>query len=278
LPRPKTIGTAHSVDVIVESAIVVTKRRDVLGTHARTTTGIPVASAELRQALANALARARNLEGSLQERLQSYSNAIRELHPAYASAVDALVGRLDVSEAGGSAPAPGDLMPPFLLPDDTGQFVSLEELVDSGPVAVMFHRGHWCPWCRISFTALARVQEDVAASQGRVVAIIPERQEFATAFKADARSLYPVLSDVDNGYALVLNLAIWIGPDLERLLSELGRVLPRYQGNDAWMLPIPAAFVVDRKGVVRYRFLDPDFRRRMDIKQLIEALRAAGSS
>jgi peroxiredoxin len=61
----------------------------------------------------------------------------------------------------------------------------------------------------------------------------------------------------------------------ERLLSELGRVLPRYQGNDAWMLPIPAAFVVDRQGVVRYRFLDPDFRRRMDISQLIEALRAA---
>lgn len=274
-PRLKTGGTPPCADVIVQSQVVITKRDAALGTQSRSTAGISMASAELRQALANALARARDLDASLQERLASYSDAIRELHPAYASAVDALVGRLDVSEAGASAPAPGDPMPSFLLPDDTGQLVSLEELVDSGPVAVMFHRGHWCPWCRISFTALARVQEDVASSQGRVVAIIPERQEFAAAFKADARSLYPVLSDVDNGYALVLNLAIWIGPDLERLLSELGRVLPRYQGNDAWMLPIPAAFVVDRQGVVRYRFLDPDFRRRMDISQLIEALRAA---
>jgi peroxiredoxin len=40
-------------------------------------------------------------------------------------------------------------------------------------------------------------------------------------------------------------------------------------------LPIPAAFVVDRDGFVRYRFLDPDFRRRVGINQLIEALRAA---
>jgi peroxiredoxin len=234
-----------------------------------------MALAELRQSLANALARARDLDGSLQERLTSYSEAIRELHPAYANAVEALVGRLDISEAGASAPAPGEPMPPFMMPDDTGQLVSLDELVEAGPVAVMFHRGHWCPWCRISFSALARVQEDVASSQGRVVAITPERQEFAAAFKADARSLYPVLSDIDNGYALVLNLAIWVGPDLERLLSELGRVLPRYQGNDAWMLPIPAVFVVDRQGIVRDRFLDPDFRRRMDINQLIEALRAA---
>ncbi len=234
-----------------------------------------MASAELRKALADALARARELDGSLQQRLASYSDAIRELHPAYASAADELVARLDISKAGASAPAPGEPMPPFLLPDDSGQLVSLGELVESGPAAVMFHRGHWCPWCRISFSALARVQEEVALLHSRVVAIVPERQEFAAAFKADARSLFPVLSDVDNGYALVLNLAIWVGPDLERLLTDLGRVLPQYQGNDAWMLPIPAAFVIDREGVVRYRFLDPDFRRRIDINQLIEALRAA---
>ncbi len=234
-----------------------------------------MASAELRKALADALARARELDGSLQQRLASYSDAIRELHPAYASAADELVARLDISKAGASAPALGEPMPPFLLPDDSGQLVSLEELVESGPAAVMFHRGHWCPWCRISFSALARVQEEVALLHSRVVAIVPERQEFAAAFKADARSLFPVLSDVDNGYALVLNLAIWVGPDLERLLTDLGRVLPQYQGNDAWMLPIPAAFVIDREGVVRYRFLDPDFRRRIDINQLIEALRAA---
>jgi peroxiredoxin len=63
--------------------------------------------------------------------------------------------------------------------------------------------------------------------------------------------------------------------DLVDLLSELGRVLPDYQGNDAWMLPIPAAFVVDRGGVVRYRFLDPDFRHRAAVDELIGALRAA---
>jgi peroxiredoxin len=274
-PRLKAATTLPFGDVIVESAVVSTKRGAVLGTHAGTAAGIAMASAELRKALADALARARNLEGSLQERLASYSGAIRELHPAYANAVDELIARLDIGKAGAAAPAPGEPMPPFLLPDDAGHLVSLEELVESGPAAVMFHRGHWCPWCRISFSALAQVQEDVASSQSRVVAIVPERQEFAAAFKADARSLFPVLSDVDNGYALVLNLAIWVGSELEHLLTGLGRVLPRYQGNDAWMLPIPAAFVVDRDGFVRYRFLDPDFRRRVGISQLVEALRAA---
>jgi peroxiredoxin len=122
---------------------------------------------------------------------------------------------------------------------------------------------------------LASARADVAAAGGSVVAITPERQQFSNAFKTDTQSPFPVLTDMDNGYALLLGLAIWIGPDLTNLLTDLGRSLPDYQGNDAWMLPIPAAFVVGRDGVVKYRFLDPDFRRRAAIGQIVTALRDA---
>ena|SRR5271166_3579568 len=88
-------------------------------------------------------------------------------------------------------------------------------------------------------------------------------------------SPFPVLTDVDNGYALSLNLAIWIGPDLEDLLSSFGRLLPEYQGNNAWILPIPATFVVGRDGRISARFVDPDFRRRMSVEELIAALQTA---
>jgi peroxiredoxin len=80
---------------------------------------------------------------------------------------------------------------------------------------------------------------------------------------------------MDNGYALSLNLAIWVGPDLEALLSSLGRSLPEYQGNEAWTLPIPATFVVGQDGIVRTRYVDPDFRRRVAVEELLRALKMA---
>jgi peroxiredoxin len=40
-------------------------------------------------------------------------------------------------------------------------------------------------------------------------------------------------------------------------------------------LPIPATFVVGRDGLVKARFVDPDFRKRMEIDDLIDALRGA---
>ena len=233
-------------------------------------------TAAAKAALANVFVQVRDMDASLAERLAAYSGAVKEHLPGYADAVDRLIARLAGSKAGSSAPQPGEPMPPFLLPDENGHLVSLERLLRKGSLAITFHRGHWCPWCRISVHALAAVQNEIAAAGGHVVAIVPETQRFAAEFKTTAQSPFPVLTDLDNGYALSLNLAIWLGEDLARELTALGRSLPDYQGNAAWMLPIPATFVVGRDGVVKARFVDPDFRRRMAVEELIGALKAAG--
>jgi hypothetical protein len=62
---------------------------------------------------------------------------------------------------------------------------------------------------------------------------------------------------------------------LQELMSASGRDLPRYQGNDAWVLPLPASFVVDADGYIRGRFIDPDYRKRMAIDDLLKAIRSA---
>jgi peroxiredoxin len=84
---------------------------------------------------------------------------------------------------------------------------------------------------------------------------------------------FPILTDIDNGYALSLNLAIFVGDELRTLMQDR-HDLPSFQGNSAWMLPIPATFVVGRDGRIKARFVDPDYRRRMAIDELLAALRS----
>jgi peroxiredoxin len=86
-----------------------------------------------------------------------------------------------------------------------------------------------------------------------------------------------VLTDIDNGYALSLNLAIWVGDEMQKILESGGRQLPDYQGNNAWVLPIPSTFVIARDGTITARFIDPDFRKRVAIKDLLKALQDAQS-
>jgi peroxiredoxin len=232
-------------------------------------------SRPLAEAFEEAFQRCRDMDASLSDRLDSLANAVRTLSPPFADAVDRLVTRLQQSGAGETAPQVGEPMPPFHLPDEAGRIVSLEELLTNGPVAVTFHRGHWCPYCRLNTRALAQAQKEIEREGSQIVAIMPDRQQFAEEFKTESQARFPILTDMDNGYALSLNLVIWVGAEIAQMISALGRDIPNYQGNASWMLPIPATFIVGKDGKVKARFVDPDYRKRMAIEGMIEALRRA---
>ena len=156
-----------------------------------------------------------------------------------------------------------------------GHLTTLEEVLADGPVAVVFHRGHWCPYCHITNDALADFERQARAAGGRIVAITPDRQPYVAKFKAVERASFPILTDIDNGYALSLGLAIWVGDEMRGFMESIGRDLGAYHGNDSWFLPIPASFVVGRDGLIIARHVDPDYRRRMELQDLLVALSAA---
>ena len=225
------------------------------------------------ETLDDAFRRVRDLDVSLSEQLRSFAKNTRQERPEFAAAVDRLIDRLRRYGAGDSAPKPGEPMPGFVLPDENGDRVSLDDLLDEGPVAITFHRGHWCPYCRININALAQAQKELAKGEGRIIGIMPDLQKFVAELKKQSNVPFPILSDMDNGYALSLNLTVWVGAELQRMLED--RVnMPAFQGNSSWMLPIPATFVVGRDGLIRARFIDPDYRKRMTITEMLAAMRS----
>jgi len=232
-------------------------------------------SKPLAEAFEEAFQHCRDMDASLSERLDSLALAVRKLSPPFADAVDRLVTRLQQSGAGEAAPQVGEPFPPFHLPDEAGRIVSLDKLLSKGSVAITFHRGHWCPYCRLNTNVLAQAQKEVEREGSQIVAIMPDRQQFAAEFKKESKARFPILTDMDNGYALSLNLLIWVGTEMERMMSAAGLDIPNYQGNTSWMLPIPATFVVGQDERVKARFVDPDYRKRMAVEHLLAALRSA---
>jgi peroxiredoxin len=232
-------------------------------------------SKPLSDLLEEAFVQCRDMDASLTERLQAFADAVRSFGPVFQDSVDDLVARLREHDVGENAPKPGDQMPPFILPDETGQLVTLEKLLESGPVAVTFHRGHWCPYCRINTHTLAQAHEQIAAEGGQVAAIMPDREHFTAELKAESEAPFPILTDIDNGYALSLNLAFWVGAEMQELMCRAGWDVEPSQGSKTWLLPIPATFVVGTDGEVKARFVDPDYRKRMTIEDLLAALRDA---
>ena len=227
--------------------------------------------------LAEAYEAALVMDAPLSVRLAAFAQSMRALGTPYAAAYDRLVAQLVASKVGAGAPQAGDPMPPFLLPSEQGDLIGLADLIDRGPLVMSFNRGHWCEFCKLELSALAGIHAKAAGLGAKIVAIVPERLPFAGLAKSDLELPFPVLTDLNNGYALSLGLMMWVGSEVSAMYAEDGVDLETFNGDEGWCLPVPATFVVGHDGKVVARFVDPDFRRRMETDAILEALPSAAA-
>lgn len=228
----------------------------------------------LEQALKEAFERADSLEGPLAQRLSSYLAESRRLLPDLEMTYDQLVERIRANGADALVPAVGEKMPNFLMTDSEGELVELSSLIAERPLVISFNRGPWCDYCGLELHALGRAYKAIVEAGGEAVSIIPETGRYAAELKTARNVPFRVLTDLDLAYALTLGLVFWVGEKIKRTYLGFGIDLARFQGNGGWFLPIPATLVVGRDGLVKARFVDPDFRHRMEIADILAAVSA----
>jgi peroxiredoxin len=166
----------------------------------------------------------------------------------------------------------GDRAPDFSLPDAQGRPVRLSNLVKQGPVVLSFYRGGWCPYCNLELRALEVRRDDFAAAGASLVAVSPQTpdQSLSTAEKNALR--FPVLSDAGSHVAKAFGIAFDLADELRPIYRRLGHGLPEMNGDDSWVLPIPATFVIDRDGVIAFAFVDTDYRSRLEPADIVAVL------
>jgi peroxiredoxin len=216
------------------------------------------------------------LQAPLDQRLNLYLAGSRKFLPELESTYDELVARIGENRAGSLAPAVGHRLPDFSLTDSEGRLVDLASYLERGPLVISFNRGPWCDYCGLELHALARAYPNIVASGGDVVSIVPERGQYARDLQAKRGLPFGVLTDLDLTYAFSLGLVFWVGDKIKEMYGQFGIDLEQFQGNGGWLLPIPATFVVGRDGRVKARFVDPDFRRRMQTEDILTAVAEGG--
>lgn len=222
-------------------------------------------------ALEDAFQEVRDRDLTLGERLKYVADCVRTKGLGFAIAVDTFVSRLEAAQAGSTAPMVGDVMPDFCMPSHEGRFVTLQSLLEQGPAVLAFHRGHWCPYCRLNMVGLAEIEQEAKPAQ--IVAISSEVQQYTRMLRAEAGAEFPFLTDVGGGYTLSINLAIWVDETMSGLIGGAGWDIPGFQGGTPWILPVPAVFVVGQDGIIAARHVDPDYRRRMELDALLDAVK-----
>jgi peroxiredoxin len=158
----------------------------------------------------------------------------------------------------------GQPFPDFSLSDATGKQVSMKELLAKGPLLISFYRGGWCPYCNMALKALEDSLSAIKARGVTLVAISPELPNQSLTTREKNELQFPVLSDVGNNLARKLGILFQQPDTLRPILKAHGVDLQARNGDDSFVVPFPASYLIDSKGMIRYAFLDPDYTHRLE--------------
>jgi len=167
----------------------------------------------------------------------------------------------------------GAKAPRFDLPDHDGRIVRSSDLLAKGTLVLCFIRGRWCPFCVGQMEAMNLVLPQIEQAGATLVAVSPQTVKQAF-FMHDQHKLgFPLVSDADNQVARKFGLTYRV-PDAQEAVYRKAFVnLPFTNGDDSWELPIPATYIVDREGTIRYASANEDYTERPEPDDLVRALR-----
>ena len=214
-----------------------------------------------------------SIRSPLSERLVENFERMTQQFPQNAVAFNNLIKRLKALDVQSISVQCGQQMPPFLLPDQNGQLVGMEDLLSDGPLVVSFNHGHWCTFCEIELAELREYHAEIESVGGKVITIIPDRRAYALKLKEQQKLQFPVLTDVNNGYALLMGLVVPLGKEVRDILGSNNFDVAAFQGNEGLIVPTPATYIVDGTGLIIGRHVESDFRSRMSGDEILNIIR-----
>ena len=169
--------------------------------------------------------------------------------------------------AGGEAPA-------FIARNADGSDFVFDPSSLDRPAMLIFYRGGWCPYCNRHLAELRHVLPELEQRGMDVYFLSADSPaNLASALHGDAEGLdYTLLSDARLGAAEAFGLAFRVSDDYYQRAKDYGLDLEEASGETHHALPVPAVYVIDADGVIRFAHSEPDYTQRLGNDELRAAV------
>jgi len=169
----------------------------------------------------------------------------------------------------------GQQIPDVRLQNVQGDWVELQSLVAEKPTVILFYRGGWCPYCNRQLAGLKPLEKRFTELGYQILAISPDtperlkeqqtKEEFAVTLLSDNK--LDAIRAFGIGFALPEAMA-------KRYNDMIGAKLATTDG-DKVVLPAPAVFIADQKGLIQFQYVNPNFKVRVSPELLYHAAKLA---
>jgi peroxiredoxin len=138
---------------------------------------------------------------------------------------------------------------------------------------LIFYRGGWCPYCNAHLHELKQAEPDLLTLGYDIYFLSADRPELLYSSLKEPDIHYTLLSDARMTAARAYGIAFRVDDATVARYESFGIDLEAASGETHHELPVPAVFILDRKGVIRFAYANPDYKVRLNANDLLAAAR-----
>lgn len=116
-----------------------------------------------------------------------------------------------------------------------------------------------------------RIEPELLEMGYQILAVSADSPEFLAQSKQKHQMGYQLLSDHSMQGAMALGIAWRVSDAMLEKLKGYGIDLEQASGEKHHILPVPAAYVIDRDGKISFAYVNPDHKVRVPAQVLLEA-------
>ena len=164
--------------------------------------------------------------------------------------------------------------PDFKGTDQNGTELNLKDLKKQGPVVLVFYRGYWCPYCSKYLKTLEDSLQLIKDKGAQLIAITLEKDSGVIKTVEKTKATYSVITDADQKISKAYNVLYKVDDRIvsRYKMANIDLAVNNGQKPDAVYLPIPAVYVIGKDGEIKYRFFEPDYKKRASVKEILDNL------
>lgn len=155
-----------------------------------------------------------------------------------------------------------------------GQTVKLTDAIAGKPTVLIFFRGGWCPFCNRQLAALGEHELDLRTLGFQILAVSAEPAAKLAAVASKDHVRYRLFADDGASAALAYGVGYRLSAETGKAYHENGIDLTAAPDGEGFWLPVPTAFIINRQGVIRFVYSNPDPSVRISSADLLAAAKS----
>ncbi len=165
----------------------------------------------------------------------------------------------------------GESIPSLSLKNINGDDTDLTAVISQKPTVLIFYRGGWCPYCNLQLSGLQKIESDLTALGYQIIAISADKPEKIKETISKDILTYTILSDNNSAASTAFGLAFKVDDNTVEKYKGYKIDLEEASGNNNHILPVPAVYLIDTKGNIKFDYFNPDYKTRLDAAELLKA-------